>query len=368
MSEKLFPADCLTKRERIERALNGQPTDRVPLHDQLSYNSEVIAWYTGKTITGFTYTREDVGAAIQQTLDACFLPVNPLGRAQVTDSDGFTFQNDEWNASLIKRPFSDVGGARQYLQMKTSALRSARFDADQERAAYQSYMKDLQSLVGDTVVIDFSIGVGFCDCWYLAGLDLFSYLYAEAPQVIVDYITARTDFSVRKVLAAATPALSPVVLIAEDFASKGGPIFSPALLRKTLFPNLKRLTEAWHARGLKVLYHSDGNWKRVIPDLVACGVDGFYCLETSLGMNLVELRLVWPKHTWAGGVDGVDLMERGAPEDVRREVHRQIIETNALLEGRVFIGSSSEINPPIRLENYRAMVDAVGDLWNQDMI
>jgi hypothetical protein len=39
---------------------------------------------------------------------------------------------------------------------------------------------------------------------------------------------------------------------------------------------------------------------------------------------------------------------------------RQIRETDAL-RGGVFIASSSEINPPIPMENYRAMVEAVDE-------
>ena len=44
----------------------------------------------------------------------------------------------------------------------------------------------------------------------------------------------------------------------------------------------------------QVLYHSDGNWKRLIPDLVGCEVDGFYCLEPALGMDIVELAAIGP--------------------------------------------------------------------------
>ena len=267
-------------------------------------------------------------------------------------------------AYRLARPFSDIAGGREYLKTKTSAMRSQSFDPDSEKARYHAYMTGLQALVGETVVIDFSLGTGFCDCWSKLGLEIFSYLYAEDPQVIEDAIAACTWLSVRTVEAAADPALSPVVLIAEDFASTTGSIFSPALLRRLHFPYLRQLTPAWHAKGMKVLYHSDGNWKRLVPELAACGVDGFYCLEPALGMDLVALRQAWPNHTWAGGVDGVDLMERGTPEQVRCEVRRQVLETGALAHGGVFIGSSSEINPPVRVENFAAMVASVGEMRN----
>jgi hypothetical protein len=362
--EKLFPGDQLSKLERVNRTLAHQPVDRVALHDQLSFNPGVIANYTGKSIAGFNYTLEDICTVIQLTLDACFPPVAPRGTGRYIDEDGFIIQNDQWNVSIVSRPFNDLGGARGYLQKKTAQILNAPFDAEEEYRRYQHEMRSLQSRIGETVIIDYPVEVGFCTCWSRLGLELFTYLYADDSQIVSDYIEAVTATNIRRLHAIADAALVPVALIAEDFASKGGPIFSPALLRKEHFPRVRRLTEAWHAHGIKVIYHSDGNFKRVIPDLVDCKVDGFYCLEPALGMDIIELKKSWPNHTWAGGLDGVDLMERGDPLEVQRIVHRIIRETDALQTGGILIGSSSEINPPIKPANFKAMVDAVGELWN----
>jgi hypothetical protein len=385
--DRLFPNDRMSKRERVEATLNNRPVDRAALHEQLSYNPGVIALYTGRKVSGFNYTYDDICAVIRRTVDACFPPVAPLGTDRITDRDGFIIQQDDWHSMIVRRPFDDVAGAREFLLRKTDELRrlgrrgdygyppgicppqqgsAAAFKPEQERENFRSYMLGLQARIGDTVIIDYSIQTGFCECWSRLGLDTFSYLYYDDPQVVGEHLDAFTEAELRRLEAIADPELSPVVLIAEDFASKGGPIFSPALLRKELFPRVRRLTEAWHRHGLKVLYHSDGNWKSVIPDLVACGVDGFYCLEPSLGMDIVALRKAWPAHVWAGGLDGVELMERGTPDQVRREVRRIIEETDALHRGGVFIDTSGEINPPVRPENFRAMVETVGEIWNRE--
>jgi uroporphyrinogen decarboxylase len=113
-----------------------------------------------------------------------------------------------------------------------------------------------------------------------------------------------------------------------------------------------------------VLYHSDGNYKNVIPNLIGCGVDGFYCLEPGCGMHIAGLAREYPRMVWAGGVDGVDLMERGTPEQVREAVREQIKQTGVLDRGGALIATSSEINPPIQTENFIAMVEAVGSLTN----
>jgi hypothetical protein len=362
--EQVFPNDVLSKRERVERALAFQPVDRVPIHEQVSYNPAVVAHYIGREVRGFDFTLDDVCAVIRQTLDACFPPFAPTGTDRITDADGFVIQHDNWTSWTVSRPFADIAGARAYLLRRTRQIECAPWNPQAERARYHAHMADLQRRVGDTVIIDYPVGDGFCDAWSKLTLPLFAYLYAEDPRVVHDFVQARTDWAVRWIQAVADPALSPVALIAEDFSTKQGPIFSPALLRKEHFPGVSRLAEAWHSRGMKVIYHSDGNFRLVIPDLIETGVDGFYCLEPAVGMDIVEFRRRWPEHFWAGGIDGVDLMEQGTPEQVRAEVHRVIRETDALQRGGIFVDTSAEINPPIKVENYVAMIQAAGELTN----
>ena len=363
MAEKIFVSDCLSKRERVERTLRLQPVDRVALHDQVSFNPGVIALYTGRGVEDFDYTVEDIAVVIRRTLDMCFRPVPPCGRDRIVTEDGFVIQNDNWTSWVVSRPFNDVRGAREWLARRLKKLQEEPFDPPEARARYREEFLRLQALVGETVICDYA-GLGLSDAFRLMGLDLFSYVYADHPGLVSDYLEAVAQAEVRRARAVADAELSPVFLIAEDFATKGGTIFSPAFLRRELFPRVKLVAEAWHSCGLSVLYHSDGNYREAIPELIQAGVDGFYCLEPALGMDVVELKRLWPNMVWAGGIDGVDLMERGTPEEVRRAVHRQILETDALSTGGLFIGSSSEINPPIRPENFRAMVEAVGELRN----
>lgn len=361
--EKIFPADQLIKRERVEATLNHQSVDRVALHDQLSFNPGVLELYTGKRICGFDYTLEDIGQAIMCTLDMCFPPHAPVGTQRV-EQDGWVRQNDNWTSWLVKRPFTDVAGARSWLAGQIKALRSPAPNAQQVRADYRQRALELQRLVGETVVCQYPVDLGLCSVYSDSGmgLELFSYFYQDFPEMLDEYQALYWDRGVETIHAIADSKLSPVILIAEDFATKQGPIFGEQFLQRHLYPGLRRYTKAWQEHEIKVLYHSDGNYRKALPDLIACGVEGFYCLEPNCGMDIVELKNKWPAMAWAGGVDGVDLLERGTPTQVRAEVHRHIRETNALHTGGMFVGSSSEINPPITPENFKAMVAAVGEL------
>ncbi len=331
---------------------------RCAVLEQLSYNPRVIADWTGKAISGFDYTLDDICAVIRQTCDLVMPPGAPCGTARVTTADGFVLQHDNWTTWHVTRPFDDPEGACDWLRRRTAEMASVPFDARQAREDYRRYMLGLQHKIGDTVILNFS-HTGFCMPFDAMGLEIFTFFQLDYPEVLHEYLQVSTDCELRRIHAVADSALSPVILIPEDFATNRGPIFPPDFLHAYHFPYIRLLADAWHEHGVTVLYHSDGNWKKVIPELIACNVDGFYCLELNCGMEIVELKNRWPQMVWAGGVDGVDLLERGTPAQVAAEVRRQILATRALETGGMFVASSSEINPPIPPENFRAMVETV---------
>jgi len=364
--EKLFPSDAMTKRERVLATLHHQPVDRAALLEQLSYNPRVIADWTGKTIHDFDYTLEDICEVCRKTMDLVMPPIVSKNRTdRVTGPGGFVHQYDRWTVWTVSRPFTDEEGGRDWLVKRTRALRKARLDTQQERRTHHDELRDLQARLGETQLLAYPISTGLCSAYGDGGmgLEIFSYFYAAWPDLFREYMVVSMEHSLRRLHAIADEyaAVSPVVLIAEDFATRQGPIFGPEFLREFHYPNIKLLADAWHAHGVKALYHSDGNYRKAIPDLMACGVDGFYCLEPNCGMDVVEFKNAWPNMVWAGGVDGVDLMERGTPAQVKAEVRRHILATRALETGGLFVASSSEINPPIPPENFRAMVEAVGE-------
>ncbi|MCL2774512.1 MAG: hypothetical protein FWD71_14375 [Oscillospiraceae bacterium] len=356
---KIFEKDELTKKERVLRTLRHQEVDRVALHDQLSYNPGVISMYTGKHIEGFDYTAEDIGRTISVTLDSCFPFYTPYDTDRYTDEYGFVYQNDNWTRWHVSRPFSDEHGAKEWLCRYIGDLtrQVKKFDVASYRKSYCEYMQYMCALAGETVIIDIT-GTGFCEAYDRMGLEIFSYFQFEYPDILEEYMEVSAELALRRANIAVYAEFTPVVLIAEDFATKQGPIFSVDFLNRFHFPYVKCLARILHDNGVYVIYHSDGNYKKSIPALIECGVDGFYCLEPNCGMDIVGLKHEYPEMVWAGGVDGVDLLERGTPEQTRAEVGRHITETDALKTGGMMIASSSEINPTVKPENFRAMIEA----------
>jgi hypothetical protein len=364
--EKIFPGDKISKLERVTRTLNHQPVDRVALHDQI-INPGVISLYTGEKIDGFKYGEEEIGRTVRKTLDMCFQLFPPRGKRTARSEDGIVYQHDEWTTWIESRPFNDEKGAAEWLKQRIKALRDKEscFDDQAEKEKYAAESRRQQKLIGDTVLCRYH-DIGLCKVWSSMGIDIFSFFHTDYAEIMDEYMELYASLKIRWIKAVADPSLSPVVLIADDFASKNGSVFGENILGKYLFAPLARMASEWKNRGHKVLFHSDGNWKKFIPQLLETGVDGFYCLEPACGMDIVELKKQHPEAVWAGGLDGVDLMERGMPEQVRLEAVRQITESNVLREGGMFLASSSEINPAIKPENFKAMVDAAGECRNEE--
>jgi len=202
--------DRMSKRERVEATLDHRPVDRAALLEQLSYNPRVIADWTGKSIRGFDYTIDDICEVIRRTCDLVMPPVAPRGTARVTSPDGFVTQHDNWTSWHVSRPFDDPEGARDWLLRRTEAIRSAPFDAGRARADYRRSMLDLQSAVGDTVILNYS-KTGFCHPFDAMGLEIFTFFQLDYPEVLKAYVEAATARELRRAHAIADPELSPVI-------------------------------------------------------------------------------------------------------------------------------------------------------------
>ena len=354
--------EVLSKRERVERTLNCLPVDRVAIHDHIKANPAVVSLYTGKRVDGFDYSLEDVCQATKKSMDLCRFQSTPhSGRA--TTEDGFVLQTDIWTTWTVGRPFNDTRGLKEYCLRSIERMNASEIDPEKERENYRKHMSAARQLLGDTVMIEVR-HAPLRNCLWTAGLELFSFLYYEDSGIVESWLQALLESELRTINAIADSRLFPAILLANEIGSARGPIFSPDFLRKNHFPMIGPLVDAWHGHNIKVICEIQGNLETLIDDFCRCGVDGFYAIEPLAGMDIVELKKKYPKLVWACGIDGIDLMIRKGPEDVRQEVRREIEETDALNTGGLFIGTTSEINPPTRAENYKAMVEETKSIWN----
>ncbi len=358
--------DRMTKRERIERTMNLQETDRVPLYDLL-FCDGAIEYFSGEKLpilednaTTVHNVNRITGKAIN-----CFLDMTrawdfgPLVDKDTIDEDGFIHHDSvQEKTSWIKiRPFKDEEGAAEYLRKVIRRLgeqtRVISIDPKGYGENYRRFFLDNTARLGDTVHLITQQGTGLDELHTALGIELFVYLYDSRPELVSEAWEAYTRNNIAICHAIADVSLSPIVLTYGDIAYKNHLIYSPKLLRKEYFPRLKRLNAAWHEHGLKCLYHSDGYLMEVMDDLIATGIDGLNPIETVAGMNLKEVRTRYPHLFLAGGIDMSQLLSNGTVEEVK-EVCRQAIRD---AYPGFFMGSTTEADNSCKTENLVAMYE-----------
>ncbi len=91
------------------------------------------------------------------------------------------------------------------------------------------------------------------------------------------------------------------IIIGEDIAYSKSLIISPKILKEVFFPVISSLVSDCNK---PVVFHSDGNLKEILPDLVQTGIAGLHSLEEDAGMNIKEVRkLVGDQLCLLGGFD-----------------------------------------------------------------
>jgi hypothetical protein len=362
-----LPRDTMTARERIETTLRGEMPDRVPIFD-LIHNIPLIEQVTGEEMT-MENGLELVCRAIGERLDVTRGISAPAEDMVIRQPDGFVYKQEWWTTWLVERPFNDVNGFLEYVrrnieeiynrkpgEMWTFAGKASVWG--EASGSPREQFLSLQEKVGEnTVLFPNESPVGLDTAHIRAGLEMFSYGYAEEPELVSAWLEAFNWAEIQRVHETADPGLSPVALVYTDLADKGQTMFSPSFLRKEFFPRLRKLVEAWHSHGVKAIYHSDGNLWRVLDDYQAVGIDGLNPLEPLSRMYAGDVRRSYPDWILMGGIDASQLLPLGTEEDVREAVRRTIRDAGSA--GRLWLGSSTEIHPAIPAANALAMWDEI---------
>lgn len=346
----------MTKRERVEAALNLEPVDRVPVYDLLA-DDAVIEYYSGETLTVEDGLRIKC-KAIGRCLDLTRSIGAPMKPERIETPDGWVHQRVRWTSWIEKRPFDDPESAAAWMERDLEA-RNALVYGDAERDQFRNSFLYLQGLCGDTVIMHECTGVGIESAYHLLGWDLFSCVLTDQPDLISAWLEAYTSQMIRYIHCIADYKLSPVALPYGDIAYKGTTLFSPAYLRREFMPRLARLNDAWHEHGIKCMFHSDGYLMDVLPDLIETGIDGLNPIEVCAGMSVKEVKDLYGDRLFiAGGIDVSQLLPFGTPDQVRAACEDAIRDTGGI---GYLMGSTTELINMVPAENYRALVETA---WN----
>ena len=108
---------------------------------------------------------------------------------------------------------------------------------------------------------------------------------------------------------------------------------------------------------LKVAYHSDGNIRAIIPELVEIGLDVLNPVQPAC-MDLAELkRSFGDRLCFWGSMDEQYTMPFGSPSDVKEEVLSRIDVLGK--GGGLILGPTHHVQLDTPMENFTSMVDTI---------
>lgn len=190
----------------------------------------------------------------------------------------------------------------------------------------------------------------------LRGFERFMEDLLEHP-AFVDYLLDQLTAMLLESVEVLAGAGVDVLLLDDDVATCHGLLMSPGTWRTFFKPRLAAAIRAAReaAPDLIVFYHSDGDFSRLVPELVETGVDVVNPLQPDCMDAGALRRALGERPAFWGTVGTARLWGEGSPDDIRAEVQRRIasLGTRSLLLSPAY---DIDFAPE---ENVAAFVEAV---------
>ncbi|MGE4354753.1 MAG: uroporphyrinogen decarboxylase family protein, partial [Oscillospiraceae bacterium] len=173
------------------------------------------------------------------------------------------------------------------------------------------------------------------------------------------------EIACRKCIAYANAYLdagADAIMISEDYGDNKGLTMGRERYKEFIMPYLKRIVDAVHAKGGKLIKHSDGIMWDALDTFDEIGVDGWHGIQPSIGMYPERIKARYGgKFCFFGGVN-VETIIAGTPDDVRREVRRMI--KYAGPGGGLVMACGNILEPDTKPANIFAMQDEINRIGN----
>ena len=149
-----------------------------------------------------------------------------------------------------------------------------------------------------------------------------------------------------------------IVLTGDDFGAQNGPLVSPGMWVNFLGQGFADYVALAKSYGLRVMHHTCGSVRPIIPLMMARGLDVLQSLQPeAVGMQARELKAAFgDRLAFQGGISIQQTLPFGTPQEVREQVRDTIA---ALAPGGGYIlGTSHNIQADTPLKNVRALLGA----------
>ena len=335
----------MTKKERVRRALQFQPVDRLPT--QINYTA-----VTGHHLAAhFNIPLTD----LSNHLDNHLLRMD-LSYPERLEENG-RIRTDWWGAGFDIREegyFVAVSPLGENPDLDTYPWPDPH-DPNLLIDAQQAISADAGR---HFIVPNFGFAL-FERAWSLRGFEQFFIDLAADPGYageLLDRITEIQLTLLDRYLALGVDG----GYFGDDYGAQKNLLFSPRMWRKQIKPRLDRLFAPLRERGLPILMHSDGQIQQILPDLVEIGLTA---------LNPVQPEVL--DHTWLaanfggklafyGGISTQTVLPYGTAEEVKTAV-TACVNTLAPDGTGLLLAPSHRMMTDIPMANVSALLEAFKD-------
>ena len=189
---------------------------------------------------------------------------------------------------------------------------------------------------------------------YLMGFAEFCYALVDRPALVSKLFQRVGEIVVGTLERILRLERVGAIWLSNDLAHTGGPLVSPRVLRKEVFPWFERVGSLCRQHGLPLIMHSDGHFPDLFPDLIAAGVNALHPFEPK-AMDILEMKRRYAGRLCVMGNVDVDLLSRGTAAEITAVVRDKI--RHLAPGGGYCVGSSNSVPDYVPVENHRAMVE-----------
>lgn len=262
----------MTGRERVTRAILGQELDRQPIYGWVSEN-----------------LREEIGAAYGSV--AAFEDQYEFDMAHIFGGPG-SFRMD-----MVERIKAEHGELTPDLLLDEDLFTSpddmAQYENVKEALAHHKQRGRFCYMQTPGFFENFNGVFGIENQLMYMALypDELAELYRRQAEWTVRFAEHCIDLGV------------DMIHISDDWGAQNGMMFSPKLWWELIYPNMKRVVDAVHARGVFASLHSDGGVMKVADGIAQLGLDMVHPWQETAGMSYdVYLENYADRFALLGGV------------------------------------------------------------------
>lgn len=352
----------MNSRERILAALNGQAMDRIPVTEIGFWPETVERWH-----------REGLPEGIEPcdyfgmdkfhffTYDGTLqIPSSVICEDEetktYTDPNGCTYK--AWKSNQGTPLFLDsmVRERRDWEQFRSNLKADfSRFENVWGNPVDGAKWKKNQCEDYKDILLQdgFSVLTPQEPCWFflrlLGEVEALMTMAAD-PDFAEEIISYYNDFNMKMVEEVSNRGYKfDAMWVFSDLSYKNGMLFSPSFFRQRVLPYQKKFFALCKSKGMKVIFHSDGNVHELLPLLIEAGIDCIQPMEARAGNNVIEYsRLYGDRISFIGNISA-DVLSSD-----KEQIYAEISEKVGKVKGtrRYLFHSDHSIPPSVSFENY----------------